>query len=78
MTPLEHIEFHIFWLLDVKHMVIVTYFFRANLLSPHRLFFPISSKGSTDRTTHATAFDEPVVDHWVEWKMAQTVNTSAV
>ena len=33
-------------LLDVKHMVIVTYLFRGNLLSPHRLLFLIGSKGS--------------------------------
>ena len=30
-------------LLDIKHMAIVTYFFRGNLPSPHRLLFPISS-----------------------------------
>ena len=34
------------WLLDVKHMVIVTYFFRGNLLLSHRLLFLISSKQS--------------------------------
>ena len=33
-------------LLDIKHMVIVTYFSRGNPLSPHSLLFPISSKGS--------------------------------
>ena len=34
-------------LFDVKHMVIVTYLFRGNPLSPHRLLFPIiTSKGS--------------------------------
>ena len=32
----------------------------------------------TDRTTHSTVFDGPVVDHWVEWKIAQTANASAV
>ena len=33
-------------LLDIKHMLIVTYFFRGNPLSPYSLLFPISSKGS--------------------------------
>ena len=33
-------------LLDVKHMVIMTYFFRGDPLPPHRQLFPISSKGS--------------------------------
>ena len=27
---------------------------------------------SIDRTVHTTAFDKPVVDHWVERKIAQT------
>ena len=27
---------------------------------------------STDRTVHTTAFDKPVVDHWLERKIAQT------
>ena len=27
---------------------------------------------SIDRTVHTTAFDKPVVDHWLERKMAQT------
>ena len=30
----------------------------------------------TDRTAHTIAFDEPVVDHWVEWKIAHTENGS--
>ena len=30
-------------LFDVKHMVIVTYFFFRNPLSPHRLLFPIKN-----------------------------------
>ena len=33
-------------LLDVKHMALVTYFFRQNPLSPHTLPFPISTNGS--------------------------------
>ena len=32
----------------------------------------------TDRTTHTTAFDGPVVDHWLEQKIAQTPNASAM
>ena len=31
----------------------------------------------TDKTAHNTAFDGPVVDHWLERKMAQTANASA-
>ena len=27
---------------------------------------------SIDRTVHTTAFDKPVVDHWLEWKITQT------
>ena len=27
---------------------------------------------SIDRTVHTTAFDKPVVDHWLEWKIPQT------
>ena len=27
---------------------------------------------SIDRTVHTTAFDKPVVDHWLELKIAQT------
>ena len=33
--PLEHIGFTHHQLLDAKHIVIVTYFFRRNSLSPH-------------------------------------------
>ena len=29
---------------------------------------------SIDRTVHTTAFDKPVVDHWLERKIAQTQN----
>ena len=28
----------------------------------------------TYRTTHTTAFDGPVLAHWLEWKIAQTAN----
>ena len=45
---------------------------RGNPLPPHRLLFPINSKGSfictipTDRITHTTAFVTPVMEHWLE------------
>ena len=32
----------------------------------------------TDRTVHATDFDGPVVDHWLERKVVQTANVLAV
>ena len=32
----------------------------------------------TDRTAHTTAFDGLVVDHWLERKIAQTENASAM
>ena len=44
---------------------------RGNLLPPHGLLFPISSKGSfictiPDRIAHTTAFATLVVEHWLE------------
>ena len=45
-TPLEHIDFSYHRLLDVKHMVILTYIFRGNMLPPHRILILISSKAS--------------------------------
>ena len=52
---------------------------RGNLLLPHRLLFPISSKGSficiiPDRIIHTTAFVTPVVEHWLEREIAQWVH----
>ena len=32
----------------------------------------------TDRTAHTTAFNGSVVDHWLEWKIAQTANASTL
>ena len=29
-----------------------------------------------DRTAHTMTFDEPVVEHWLEWKIAQTADGS--
>ena len=28
----------------------------------------------TDRTALTTAFDRPIVDHWLEWKIAKIAN----
>ena len=44
---------------------------KGNPLPPHRLLFPINSKGSfictiPDRIVHTTAFVTPVVEHWLE------------
>ena len=52
---------------------------RANRLSPHRLLFPINSKGSfictiPDRIAHTTAFVTPVVVHRLEREIAQWVH----
>ena len=46
---------------------------RGNLLPPHGLLFPISSKGSFICTTSQTdstytAFVTPVVEHWLKWR----------
>ena len=32
----------------------------------------------TGRTAHTTAFDGSIVDHWLEWKIAQIANESAL
>ena len=32
----------------------------------------------TDNTAHTTAYDGPAVDHWLEQKIAQTANATAV
>ena len=50
---------------------------KGNPLPPHRLLFPINSKGSFictiphDRIAHTTAFVTPVVEHWLEREIAQ-------
>ena len=31
----------------------------------------------TDRPTHTRAFDAPIVDHWLEWKITQPGDASA-
>ena len=46
---------------------------RGNLLLPHRLLFPISSKGyfiCIIPQTHTTAFVTPVVEHWLKIEIA--------
>ena len=57
------------WLHGVRHMIKDhSDSERGNLLPPHGLFSPISSKGSlymhhtTDRITHTTTFVTPVVE----------------
>ena len=53
---------------------------RGNPLPPHRLLFPIYSKGffymhhPTDRIAHTTTFDTPVVEHWLKREIAQWVH----
>ena len=52
---------------------------KRNPLPPHRLLFPINSKGSfictiPDRIAHTTAFVTPVVEHWLECEIAQWVH----
>ena len=52
---------------------------KGNLLPPHGLLFPISSKfffymhHPADRIAHTTAFVTPVVEHWLEREIAQWV-----
>ena len=53
---------------------------KGNPLPPHRLLFPISSKGffymhhPTYRIAHTTAFATPVLQHWLEREIAQWVH----
>ena len=52
---------------------------KGNPLPPHRLLFPINSKGSfictiPDRIAHTTAFVTPVMEHWLEREIAQWVH----
>ena len=46
-------------------MVTLTHFLEGN---PQQGIFYMHL--SIDRTVHTTAFDKPVVDHWLEWKIA--------
>ena len=51
---------------------------KGNLLPPHRLLFPINSRGSFICTiphiAHTTAFVTPVEEHWLEREIAQCVH----
>ena len=71
MTPLEHIDFHNigYW---TKPIVVTKTTLSDKQQGIFYMYFP------TDMTAHTTAFDGPVVDHWLEWKIAQTANASAL
>ena len=67
------------WLYGVRHMVKDhSDSEKGNPLLPHRLLFPISSKGSfictIPQITHTTAFVTPVVEHWLEREIAEWVH----
>ena len=55
---------------------------KGNPLPPHRLLFPINSKGSfictIPQTAHTTAFVTPDVEHWLEREIAQWVHPMKV
>ena len=69
-----------FWLYGISHMVKDhSDRKKGNPLPPHRLLFPINSKGSfictiPDRIAHTMAFVTPVVEHWLEREIAQWVH----
>ena len=47
----------------------------GNPMPPHRLLFPINSKGFLYApSAHTTAFVTPVVEHWLEREIAQWVH----
>ena len=56
-------------------MVTLTHFLEGNPLPPHSATLFDKQQGifymhfSIDRTVHTTAFDKPVVDHWLEGKI---------
>ena len=68
------------WLYGIRHMVKDhSDSERGNLLPPHGLLFLINSKGSfictiPDSIAHAMAFVTPVVEHWLEREIAQSVH----
>ena len=53
---------------------------KGNPLPPHRILFPIKSKGffymhhPTDRIAHTMAFVTPVVEQWLKREIAQWVH----
>ena len=60
-------------LYDVRHMVDDhSDSKRGNPLPPHGLFFPISSKGSTDKISHTTTFVTPEreIAQWVHHEVS--------
>ena len=63
-------------------MVILTYFFRGNPAVATYSALSDKQQGDfymhfpTDRSAYTTAFDERVVDHWLERKTVQTANGS--
>ena len=65
-------------LYGIRHMVkVYSDSEKGNLLLPHRLLFPISGiymHHPTDRITHTMAFVTSVVEHWLEWEIAQWVH----
>ena len=78
-TPLEHIDFYLiigYWTSFIWSRWHT--FLERNPLPPHRATLFDKQQGifymhfSIDRTVHTTAFDKPVVDHWLERKIAQT------
>ena len=53
---------------------------KGNPLPPHRLLFPINSKGSfiapsPDKIAYTTAFVTPVIEHWLEREITQWVHS---
>ena len=64
--PLEHIAFHIInnWMSNIRSLWHIS--FRGSLLSPHRVLFPISSKGSFICTSPKTwqRIPQPLMDQF--------------
>ena len=75
-----HSTHFILWLYGVGHMVKDhSDSERGNLLPPHGLCFPISSKCSLiciipDRIIHTMVFVTPAVEHWLEREITQWVH----
>ena len=75
--PLKYMDSHIigYWISSIWSL---WHFFRRSLLLSHRLLFRISTKGSFMHfPKDMSAFDTPVVDHWLKRKIAKTANASA-
>ena len=69
---MTHSTHFLFMVICVRHMVKDNSDSeKGNPLPPHRLLFPINSKGSfictsPDRIAHNRAFVTPVVENWLE------------